>query len=220
MWQAPADLLDLDPDRVLVAIDAHLDDALGVAGRLALLPQRAARAAEVPGLAGGDGFRQRLRIHVRDHQHVAGRGVGRDTGHEPVGVEFRRQRRAFFEVGERQAMAMSDTACRARSRRADVETDDPATHASAGCVEHRATECSPAPRTSVTNRIWSFGSVAERAEETRGHGRDAPGLLTPRTDMQVCSASISTATPCGLSTSSIAVATCEVRCSWVCSRRA
>src|SRR5580692_5730438 len=50
------DLLDLDPDSILVAVDAHLDDALGVAARLALLPQRAARAAEIPRLASGDGF--------------------------------------------------------------------------------------------------------------------------------------------------------------------
>src|SRR5579864_4354613 len=52
------DLLDLDPHRVLVAIDAHFDHTLGVTGRLALLPQRAARAAEIPRLAGGDGFCQ------------------------------------------------------------------------------------------------------------------------------------------------------------------
>src|SRR5580693_4119800 len=65
------DLLDLDPDRVLVAVDAHLDDALGVAGGLALLPQRAPRAAEIPGLPRCDGLRQRLGIHVRDHQHIA-----------------------------------------------------------------------------------------------------------------------------------------------------
>src|SRR5260370_41242136 len=36
------DLFDLDPNRVLIAIDSHLDDALDVAARLALLPQRAA----------------------------------------------------------------------------------------------------------------------------------------------------------------------------------
>ena len=45
-----------------------------------------------------------------------------------------------------------------------------------------------------------------------------PGLVTPRTVMHICSASSSTATPRGLSTSSIAVATCEVRCSCVCRR--
>src|SRR5262249_39140134 len=62
------DLFDLDPNRVLVAIDAHVDDALRVAGGLALFPQRVARATEIPSFAGGNGFRQRLRVHMRDHQ--------------------------------------------------------------------------------------------------------------------------------------------------------
>src|SRR6266850_1606307 len=48
----------------------------------------------------------------------------------------------------------------------------------------------------------------------------APCLATPRTDMQVCSASIITATPRGFNTSSIAAAIWAVRCSWVCRRRA
>src|SRR5580704_834345 len=90
------DLLDLDPDSILVAVDAHLDDALSVAGSLALLPQCAPRAAEIPSLAGGDGFCQRLRIHVRDHQHVARNRIGGNAGHEPLGVEFWRQCRAFL----------------------------------------------------------------------------------------------------------------------------
>src|ERR1700687_6000330 len=60
-------LLDLDPHRVLVAVDAHLDDTLSVAGRLALLPQRTARAAEIPRLAGRNGFCQRFGVHVGDH---------------------------------------------------------------------------------------------------------------------------------------------------------
>src|SRR6185369_10372765 len=52
---AGARLLDLDPHRVLVAVDAHLKNALHVARALALAPQRAARAAVVPGFAGLDG---------------------------------------------------------------------------------------------------------------------------------------------------------------------
>ena len=47
---------------------------------------------------GGDGLGQRFGVHVRDHQHVARGGVGSDAGDEPVGVEFRRQRRTFFKV--------------------------------------------------------------------------------------------------------------------------
>ncbi len=90
-------LLDLDPDRVLVAIDPHLDDALGVAGAFALPPQRLARAREIPGLAGLDGALERLGVHVRDHQQFAGPGVGGDAGDEAVGVELRRQHEAFFD---------------------------------------------------------------------------------------------------------------------------
>jgi len=51
-------LLDPDPDRVLVAVHPHLDHALGVAGGLALAPQRVARAAEIPGVAAFDGLRR------------------------------------------------------------------------------------------------------------------------------------------------------------------
>src|SRR5262249_45225847 len=56
-------LLDLDPDRILIAIDAHLDNALSVAGLLALAPELLARAAVVPGVAGCNRLGERLRIH-------------------------------------------------------------------------------------------------------------------------------------------------------------
>src|SRR6516162_3540503 len=56
------DLFDLDPNRVLVAIDTHVDDVLRVAGGLTFFPQRIARAAKIPSFAGGNGFRQRLRV--------------------------------------------------------------------------------------------------------------------------------------------------------------
>src|SRR5262249_7535063 len=84
-------LLNLDPDRVLVAVDAHLDDALHVARTLALAPQGAARTAVVPGVAARDRALQSFGVHVRDHQYVAGLRVGRHAGHQPFGVEFRRQ---------------------------------------------------------------------------------------------------------------------------------
>src|SRR5262245_51912332 len=71
-------LLDLDPDRVLIAVDPHLGDALRVAGTLTLLPEPSARARIVPGLAGLDGTVQSLGVHMGDHKHVAGRGVGRN----------------------------------------------------------------------------------------------------------------------------------------------
>ena len=98
MWQAAPDLLDPDPDRILIAVQAHLDHALDLTGSFALSPQRVAGAAEVPGLATGDGLAQGLVVHMRDHQHVAGAGVGRHAGHEAGRVEFGLKRQPFLEV--------------------------------------------------------------------------------------------------------------------------
>ena len=95
-----AALLDFDPDRILVAVDAHFDDALGVAGGLALLPQRAARAAEIPGLARWRWSSPAPRAFMCATISTSpGFGVGGDARDQPVGIELRRQRRAFFEFG-------------------------------------------------------------------------------------------------------------------------
>ena len=50
--------------------------------------------------------------------------------------------------------------------------------------------------------------------------RLVPGALTPRRVMQLCSASMTTPTPCGCSTSWMARAISAVIFSWICSRRA
>src|SRR3954452_5548210 len=91
-----ADLLDAEPDRILIAIGADLDHALGLTRGLTFSPQGIARAAEVPGLAGRDGLAQRLVIHVRDHQHVAGGKFGRDDRDEPGRIESRKEGETFL----------------------------------------------------------------------------------------------------------------------------
>src|SRR5512142_1919508 len=65
-------LLDPDPDRILIAIEPHLDHALGLPRSLTFAPQRIAGAAEIPGLPACDGLAQGFVVHVGDHQHVAG----------------------------------------------------------------------------------------------------------------------------------------------------
>src|SRR5207249_517604 len=77
--------------------DAHLDDALGMTGFLALAPELPARAAEVPGVAGCNRARKRLGIHMRDHEQLARLRIGRDAGHEPIGIELRGERAAVLE---------------------------------------------------------------------------------------------------------------------------
>ena len=76
----------------------------------------------------------------------------------------------------------------------------------------------PAARSRVMKRTCSLASL--KAPVKWVVTVSAPGFVTPRSDMHMCSASIITATPRGRSTSSMAVATCEVMCSCVCRRLA
>src|SRR5688572_3806662 len=78
---------DLDEHRVVVAIDAELDDREPVARGLALDPQRVARAAEKGGEAGAPGQLQRLLVHEADHEDLRALRVLDDGGNQPV--EFR-----------------------------------------------------------------------------------------------------------------------------------
>jgi hypothetical protein len=66
--------LDHEPDRVLVAIGAHFDDTLGVAAFLAFAPKTSARARPVMRFPRLDGAGERVRVHVSEHQHLAGLG--------------------------------------------------------------------------------------------------------------------------------------------------
>src|SRR5437016_4364768 len=200
MAGARALLLDLDPHRILVAVDAHLDEPLRVARGLAFAPQPLARAAVVPGLAARDRLGQRLGIHMGDHQHLARARIGRNAGDEPVGTELWRQRATLLDLFGR------------ATRRE---------HGLIGQNQPRATrrDQRSVPRTMVMKRTcWSGLSRNEPVNWVVIV--DEPGFSTPRSDMHMCSAWSMTATPRGLRISSIAVVICEVRCSWVCSRRA
>src|SRR5262245_22123151 len=129
MTGAGALLLDFNPHRVLVAVDAHLDDALAVTRGFAFAPEALPRAAEVAGLASRDGLLQRLGVHVGDHQHVAGLRIRDDAGDEPIGIEFGREGAAFLDLfgraalGERGKLVRQDDpqmyGCRACGRSAD-----------------------------------------------------------------------------------------------------
>src|SRR6516165_720685 len=91
-------LLDLDPHRILIAVDPHLNDALTVSGTLSLAPKTLARAAVIPRLAGDDGPAQRLGVHMGDHQQIAGTGVGHNAGDEPLGIEFGLEHATFLDA--------------------------------------------------------------------------------------------------------------------------
>jgi len=65
-------------------------DLLHMAGGSALVPQGLPAAAVVMDLAGLDGFRPRLLVHIGQHEHLAGLGLLGDDRHQAV---------AFCEIG-------------------------------------------------------------------------------------------------------------------------
>src|SRR3546814_2525077 len=82
-----ASRLRAHPDRVLVAINAHLGDVKDMAGGFPLFPQAGPAAGPEMGNAGFPGQRQRLSIPMRHHPHVAGpmiRPIGRAQVCTPV----------------------------------------------------------------------------------------------------------------------------------------
>src|SRR5262249_10957402 len=70
----------------------------------AFAPEALARAAEVASFAACDGLLQRLRVHVSDHQYVAGSRIGHHAGDEPLAVEFRREGKTFLDLFGRDAL--------------------------------------------------------------------------------------------------------------------
>src|ERR671920_989755 len=73
-------------DRVLVAVEPELLHALDVARGLALVPELLARARPEPRLAGLARAPERLVVHVRERQHLAGAGVLDYAGQKVHGV--------------------------------------------------------------------------------------------------------------------------------------
>ena len=98
-WSAAIALrLDLHQDGVLVAVCAHLDDMLHLAGRVALAPEFAARARPVVCHARLQRELEALRVHVGDHQDVASLDLGGDTDDQAGGIEGRCEGGAFLDL--------------------------------------------------------------------------------------------------------------------------
>src|SRR5262245_58807490 len=81
----PARLFNGEQDRVVVAVEPHVADALHMPGCLALAPQTAARARPVVRFARRNGARQRIAIHPGERKDLAGLGVLRNRRDETVG---------------------------------------------------------------------------------------------------------------------------------------
>jgi hypothetical protein len=90
-------LLHSDPDGILVAVHAHLDDFLRVSAGLAFTPELLARPREKPCVTRVNAKAKRLCIHVSKHQNVARVHICYNGSHQAIAIEFRRQRTAFFK---------------------------------------------------------------------------------------------------------------------------
>ena len=66
--------------RVLLAVDAHLDDVEDVAGRLALTPELVPRRRPQHRVARAQGFGERLAIGIGDVEHFPAAGILKDDG--------------------------------------------------------------------------------------------------------------------------------------------
>ena len=81
-------LLDLDEERVAVAVEGDVFDGLGVAAFLAFHPVFLAGAAPKMGLASLDGVGERGAVHPRHHHDASGFLFLNDGGDQAVGVKF------------------------------------------------------------------------------------------------------------------------------------
>ena len=81
-------LLDLDQQRVAVAVEEYAVQDLDVAAFFALSPELFAAAAVVTHATGFERFFPGLAVHPGHHQDVPGRGILSDGGYEFVPVKI------------------------------------------------------------------------------------------------------------------------------------
>src|SRR5215211_2905001 len=172
VWQAgPAG--STSEQRVAVAVVADRAHRLRVAGRRALAPQLVARAAPQVQLAGAARGGQRLGVHVREREHLAGAPVLDHAGHEALLVVG--DRRVVHRTADRSIRAMRAAILREHGAVPQVgELDDPA---GAEVLDVLAAGLNP-----VDVRIASGAFPNERHEPPyvagkEGVGRRADGSL-------------------------------------------
>ena len=106
--------------RILIAVETDFEDALGVAGGSAFVPEFLAAAAPEDGFATAKRISQRCFVHVRQHEHLLGVGILDDGGDEGGGIpadggnfSFIQERHLVIPPSRR-----GESGCRARLKRA------------------------------------------------------------------------------------------------------
>ena len=80
--------VNFDKQTVAVGINRDRLDLLSVSRSLAFVPERLTRPAPEPGVAGLDGFRQLVGVHISEHQDLPAGGILNHHGHKPTIVKF------------------------------------------------------------------------------------------------------------------------------------
>src|SRR5262245_44876388 len=113
-----ANLLDLDEQRVGVAVQAQLDDLLHVARFLALAPQALARARPVHRLAALHALRERCAVHPGHGKHLSALEILGDRGDQAVLAPanflhkiFGRKSGLFLNTGHRRTSMPRERMC-------------------------------------------------------------------------------------------------------------
>src|SRR5262245_52476306 len=81
--------LDLDQNRVVIAIQADVHDLLRIAGRFPFVPKPFSASAPEPRFFSLEGALSRLLVHIGDRQNLTRPRVLNDGGDQPVRAELR-----------------------------------------------------------------------------------------------------------------------------------
>jgi hypothetical protein len=95
---AAAGLFDIEDDGVLVAVGAHFDDFLDLAGSGSFVPDFLARARPVDGFAFFEGEAQRFPIHPGQHQRFACVSIDGYCSEQAVFIEFGCEFKTVFDL--------------------------------------------------------------------------------------------------------------------------
>ena len=90
--------IHFDQNGILIAINAHFDNALHLARCITLAPQALARAGPIMRNAGFKRETERLGIHISDHENFMALGIAGDADDQPIAIKLWRETGAFFDL--------------------------------------------------------------------------------------------------------------------------
>src|ERR671935_35855 len=185
----------LDEERVGVAVERQVDEVQHVARALALFPEAVPRATVEVDLLRADRGRERLAVHVAEHEHRAGAGVLHDRRDEAPFVELRDYRHAASVAGRISTPADASAAFSAGTLTTPSWKMDAASAASAP-VPAKSSTSTPSIPPPTQNGIVSR-SATRAASSTTVRRRSADAVMSRNTSSSAPSESYRDASAIG-----------------------